>query len=405
MRNKGVFFALFFLGIAAASHSLDYGLILYQTPKISGQSGDTSFGYKGTFLPWLSHTIGDGADLYFSAGFAVNYQAEKWTYVPELYRFEAAFRPFTGLHIKAGRIQYSDPLGYIAEGLFDGASASVNLGKTRLSAGVYYTGFLFKETANITMNGDDQDRFNSDFDYGDFEKTYFAPRRLVAALDWDYPALFTPRDSLRAGILSQTDFTGSGDKIHSQYLSVKYSLPFLGQFRTDIGAAAELLESPGDLSAAFAASLYGIWTPAITPINDQLSLGFKGSSGSYDGTKISAFRPVTTETQGRILQTKLSGVASVDLSYTARIISPLSVEFQALYFIKTDRETFTGTELDGGSDSYFVGGEFNGAVYWAPVSDISLILGGGIFLPRTGTVFNQDAKPRWELSLGVLLSI
>jgi hypothetical protein len=127
------------------------------------------------------------------------------------------------------------------------------------------------------------------------------------------------------------------------------------------------------------------------------------SSGAWsEGTR--AFLPVNTIAQGKVLRPKLSGLALVEAGYSARIYQSLSADVEAAYFFRTDTYTYNDPEIDSGSLSPLLGGEIYGGLTWAPVSDISFSLGGGVFLPRTGNSFAPGTFTRWRVSLETIIS-
>jgi hypothetical protein len=163
------------------------------------------------------------------------------------------------------------------------------------------------------------------------------------------------------------------------------------------------MEASGlDPALGFAAHAEGAWTPP-TDIQDRLSLRVTWASGEWDKT-LRAFVPVSTVSQGHILRAKLSGIMQIQGAYTARLVQSLSMDLSAAYFLRTDKVTFTDRDLDGASVSYLLGGEVYGALTWVPVSDVSLIAGGGVFLPGLGKAFVSGAKPKWLVSLGAMIS-
>jgi hypothetical protein len=158
-----------------------------------------------------------------------------------------------------------------------------------------------------------------------------------------------------------------------------------------------------DLGFGFAAHVEGAWTP-LTSQQDRLTLGVIWSSGKVNDT-IGAFVPISTVNQGQVLRAKLSGLMRVHSAYTLRIFPSLSAELGVAYFLRTDSATFSDPDLDASSDSYLLGGEISGSLTWVPLSDVSLIAGGGVFLPALGKALVSNAKPKWLISMGVMLSL
>jgi hypothetical protein len=415
MNKKRFLHALIFLLCAGAAFAQDYGLTLRSLPVLAnGEEPFGDFEYAGTAVPWFAAPLGEQGDIYLSGGISAGYSDEEWRAVPEVYRFEILYRFGSGLHLEAGRISCREPLNLVLNGLFDGLAVSFDLGKTRLSAGAFYTGLLYKKTAYITM---------SSGDYADYrnQDRYFASRRLVFSLGWEIPAAFNTGGAIDLGIAGQFDLnepedhvdqieqieqTGQIDgdgKVHSQYALAKFTLPFLNYCNAELGASLGIIEEDG-LTPGFCFAFTGglAWLPP-GGVNDRLSLNMALSSGVRNDN-VRAFLPINTIARGKILRPTISSLALTELGYTARLHSSLSAEVSAAYFFRTDSHTYSDPEIDGSSLSPLLGGEVYGGLSWAPVSDISFTLGGGAFFPQWGKAFAPDTAARWRISLETILS-
>ena len=342
------------------SWAQDFGLILDQTAGYGGLQGDEKFDYEGTLIPRFSTFLGDNGEFYISAGIKVESPNEgTLPVIPELLRTELSWRFGIG-DFKAGRMYYSAPLPFIAEGLFDGARLSFNTAIGSVSIGAMYTGLLYKKRANITM---------TDSDSAD---PYFAPKRVIAALGWEYPNLLDIV-RVRLGLLGQFDL--SDEKLSSQYVAMRLTMP-VNAFVIDLGGCLETIQKPGDSEIAFAGEFGFNWMLPVFA-QSQLSLLGRYSSGT--------FNPVTTMTQGDVLKARLSDLSMVSLDYTARFNRYVSAGLSASLF--TD---------SGGS---FLGNELFGKLYWSPTSDLWFNLGGGLFSPR------ENTGNLWRLELNAVLSL
>jgi hypothetical protein len=219
----------------------------------------------------------------------------------------------------------------------------------------------------------------------------------------EYPGFISNRGTLYAGLLSQYDLSDAPERLHTQYGLVRYAVSLPGGF--DLGAAgAASFRFPveGDLPpAAFAASLEaGVLLSG--GLAGRLSLG--GCWASGEGPSTSAYFPVIKEAQGTILRQGFSGLMVLRAGYEARFFPSLSAEAEARYFIRTDSSTFTDPFLKSPGDSYLLGLEASLSLLWAPFSDLSFTLGGGVFFPRTGRAFREDAPLYRRLTLGAIFS-
>ena len=389
----------------------DWGLLLDNTASLESVDADTGsqsdgFLYSGTLIPWFSSPLGTSGKLYLSAGATADYEKENWTFIPELLRTELSFRSnSSGLEFRAGRMLYADPLGFIAGGLFDGARLSRDFSFGAMGIGVWYTGLLYKENAQITMTNDDLVSYYSDLDYSNFADTYFASRRLMFALDWDYPDM---KEWLRfrMAYIGQLDLNGRDESYSSHYLAVKAGIP-ISSFTLDLGGCVTLaqitdINDDKQIKIGLAGEL-GIGWALPTSIQDRLSFTGRFSSGTVDSDgKLAAFVPITTVSQGDVLKAKLSGLSMLRLDYTARLHESFSFTLASSYFILSDLGTWQGflTERDG----YLLGNEFSGHLIWSPVSDLRLNLGGGVFLPSMGNA-DPKADPIWRIDLNAVLLI
>jgi hypothetical protein len=399
--TKIFFCAALLLFCGGAAFSQDYGLSLRSLPVLTNGEDPYELEYTATLIPWFAAPLGDGGDIYLSGGISAEYADEDWKPVVEPYRFEAAWRFASGLRFAAGRFAYREPLNLVMNGLFDGFLLDAALGRTRFSAGAFYTGLLYKKTAYITMTpGDYEDYYDRDH--------YFSSRRLVFVLGWEIPGLFDMEAELELGLIAQFDLNEPDDqiegdgKIHSQYAPVKLTLPFLDYFSAELGVIPGMIEGDGDSGVFFAFSGFLVWLPP-GGLNDRLSLGAAFSSGAR-GDTVKAFLPINTIAQGKVLRPNISGLARAEGVYTARLYQSLSAEVSAAYFFRTDSYTYSDAELDADSLSPLLGGEVYGGLVWAPVSDISFSLGGGAFFPKLGKSFVDGASPRWRVSLETILS-
>jgi len=329
-------------------------------------------------------------------GLRADYLDESWVYLPELLRTELTWR-FDSGQIMTGRMYYSDPLGFIAEGLFDGARFSLDTAAGTFSAGAWYTGLLFKDRINITMTDKELKDNIAGLKYGHFFDTYFAPRRILTALDWEHPAI-AELVRIKFSLLGQFDVSGAD--LNSQYAAAKVSFP-INNFVFDVGGCLELIEEKDkDLGIGLAGEL-GIAWMLPTALEDRLAFLGRFSSGAVKGSRMMAFQPLTTKTHGEVLEARLSAISMLSLDYLARFHRTVSAGLTSSYFVRSDLGVRIGYD---GENGYFLGNEFYGRFLWNPVSDIQLNLGGGIFLPSLGNVA-PDAQKLWRVELNVIISL
>jgi hypothetical protein len=394
-RIKFFLFSICYLlfAICFSLPAIDFGLTLNQNAGVS----NGGFRYKGNLVPRVSGLIGEDSDYYASAGLEAAY-LDGLAFIPELLRTEFSFRS-SALAVKAGRMYQSDPLGFIASGLFDGARVSYDSAVGSFYAGAWYTGLLYKKRLNIEMTASDYKLTNSPQDTNNFGGTYFAPKRMVAGFGWEHLSL-GGEASVSSALLGQFDLSGV-KPLNSQYLAGKVSLPvkvFSFDLGFDLGGCIEFIQQSGETGTGFAAELGVGFTPQIS-VNSNLSLLVHYASGG----DAFAFLPVTTIGQGYILGAKLSGITMIQADYLAHLNNTLSAGVSSSYFIRNDKKTFNTYPLsEGNSGGNLLGNEFFVRLLWSPFSDIQANLGGGIFLPSMGNAAPK-ANSNWRMELNVIL--
>ena len=403
MSNKQFFYVFLSLLLLSAIplSAWDIGLNLTNTAVYedfdSNEETLDNVRFTGTAIPWFSTFVGSAGDLFISAGISAEYENQEWSFIPELLRSELTLRFGDGMALTMGRTQYADPLGFVFSGLFDGMRFITDIGDTTLGAGAWYTGLLYKKNANITMTEDELAVFDEKLDFSDFSNTYFAPKRFVAALDWEHPGL-AEIVRLKLALIGQFDLS-DGDDLHSQYFIINLGIP-VRNFVFSLGGSAGMAQNAENNQLFFAGEA-GIGIALPTPFHDNLQFKVRYSSPMIDDTFVS-FIPITTESQGSVLSAKLSGITTVNINYTARLSQSFSLSLDSLYFILNDLNTYAG--LPSGRDGYFLGNEFYAQAVWSPVSDLQLRLGGGAFLPMLGNA-DPDSSVLWRVELNLIFAL
>jgi hypothetical protein len=380
---------------ALSLRAQDYGFDLRQSSALSdGQGanieGPVIFSSAVTAFPWFAAPLGEKADLYLSGGISATLEDATWAPLPELLRCEFSYNPNQNMRLELGRVPFRESLSYIFSGLFDGALVRLNLGGGWLSVGAFYTGLLHKKRAYILMGEEDRaDYYNRD--------VYFASRRLVLGINWEKTSIFQTRNTLALSALGQFDLNGGGTGVNTQYLAGRLDIPLENSFTVQTGGVFELIQQAETLTAAFALSADLHWLPP-TPWRDAFALGGRFASGAWN-EGIGAFLPIAGSAQGKALRPEFSGIAFAQSSYTARLHHTLSADLSAAYFFRTDETSYFHPNMDASSRSVLLGGEIYGALNWAPWSDLSVSLGGGVFFPQLGGYFKQDAGLAYRIAL------
>jgi hypothetical protein len=399
-KNIALFITITFF--TAALQAADFGVLLDQGARVGGIE-EAAFDYEANLIPRFSTLLGDSGDLYLSAALTFGYDDGAY-FVPELLRSELTWRFGRGAKLMSGRMRYSAPFTALAEGLFDGLQFSYSASLGTLYAGAWYTGLLYKKKANIIISGEDFISYYNGLDYENFADTYFASKRVVAALGWEHPAL---AELLRTklGVIAQIDLNGNDNYLHSQYITARIGMP-VSQFVFSLGGALEIAENADDNKIGFAGELEASWN-LPTAFSSRLSLSWYYASGHAEDedSPLTAFTPITSQFCGSILQANPSAISTINLVYSARLHQSFSLSVASMYFIRTDLGTFVSYPLDiENSDGYCLGNEFYVNLIWSPVSDLQINLGGGMFVPATGNAA-PDRKPQWRVELGAIFTL
>jgi hypothetical protein len=256
------------------------------------------------------------------------------------------------------------------------------------------------------MTYEDITLLDTPLDWNDFANTYFASRRLVAALQWEHPSV-AEHLHLSVALVGQVDVNNRDTSFHNQYLIASAALP-VGRFVFGLGGALEMGQyvngNETDFRFAFAADAGVHWVPPA-PFHNMLSLTGRFTSGVADDGNVYAFTPITAMSHGSILQARISGLSVLALNYTARLHHTFSAGITASHFVRSDLGTFVEWPVYGETNGgYFLGTEFFVNAMWSPVSDLSLNLGGGMFLPSLGNAA-PNADARWRIDLSLTLAL
>ena len=393
-----VFLILFFISCFSLT-AWDFGILVEQNIETNSNTSSDSIGfnYSGIFIPYYSSLLGENGEFYISAGF--NYNTDPFNYIPELLRTEFTMR-FGAAELKLGRIPYRDPLGMVAEGLFDGAQFSYDTLLGTLSAGAWYTGFLYKKSAAIEMTYNELQHNYRDVDYDNFYDTYFAPRRMFSSLRWEHPSLGGLLNA-KLDILGQFDLSGAD--LNTQYFSARLAMPSRIVV-LDLGGVFGLAQNEEDFGVFFAADT-GLTFMFPTVLENHITLRGRFSSGVIQDSIIGSFLPLTTIQYGELLKAKLSALSVLSFNYRSRFNRILFADLGASYFVRSDLGTYKEYPVIGiDSNGYFLGAEVYAGTFWALSSEIQMKLGGGMFLPSLGDAA-PDADMLWRVELNFLISL
>ncbi|GBU29347.1 hypothetical protein R84B8_02911 [Treponema sp. R8-4-B8] len=390
------------LTLPVSLSAYDFGLVINADGGLGNTiSEDNLFDFEVNILPRFSTLIGDNGDLIISAGFSVGNDGEPF-YIPELLRTEFSMR-FGDSSLRVGRVNFSDPLAFIANGLFDGIQYQYNSGFGSFRVGAWYTGLQYKKRANIAMTDAELIEVSTPVVYDDFFNTYFASKRVISSIGWEHPSIGEVMH-LNAAFVGQTDLNDAVSKYHSQYIILKAGMP-ISNFLLEIGGSVEFAQAATDelkFNVAFAGEI-GLFLLFPSKFNTRLSFTSVITSGRTDST-IAEFIPIAGKEYGYILKTRIPGLSIFSLNYSSKFSDSLSGLFTVSYFVRGDWGTFNSYPVSTDSKGYFLGPEVSAMITWSPASDLQFNLGGGAFFPALGDA-GAEEKIKWRVDLTVIMSI
>lgn len=389
---------------AAFCAAWDFGLNFTEEFETSG-GDDTILAWAQTAVPWFQTAPGENFSLYLSADFILEYAdggvvdpGDAWKPLFRPNRSFFLWKPAAAFFVEAGRLWHQDPLGIIAEGLFDGARFTMNLGQHTLEASALYAGLQHKDAAKIIMTeGDLNDHLKDD--------AYLAPRRLLTSLFWQSRQAGLG-SVLDAGGLAQFDLRdGGGEKLNSQYGLGKFTVTLARVFDLSLGGVIGAKQQDSGNALSLAGNLSAAWA-LPGPLVDRLVLEGYVSSGSGD-TGLAPFFPVSSVPAGDVFTPGQAGLATAAVRYQTASLNTLYLEIKGIYFWRTTTDIIPGVAAvpqEGGTGRKDLGAEMYLSAGWRPFSDLGFTLGGGIFLP-SGPVKEAGMKTLWQVKAAAVLSL
>ncbi|MDR2598058.1 MAG: hypothetical protein LBC76_12160 [Treponema sp.] len=390
--------------------SYDFGLLLTQDTAVFHDSNfdedNNDFIYKANAVPRFSLLIGDTASFITSMGFGIEYgskNAELFKFF-ELLRTEFSIR-FFQFGLRVGRFSYSDPMKFVADGLFDGIQLNYNSGIGRFGLGGWYTGIIYKKNANILMNSNDWVIYNTPMLKDHYFQNYFAPKRMFVSMDWDHPSIGSLMQ-INTALTAQFDMSNLDERYNSQYFTLGTGMNFKN-FLVTMGGSIGLAEiMNGEAVSAYnfgVAGEFGFYFPLPGRYSSNISV--KGRYGSGAGKVFDAYIPLTTTYYGEIFQVGIAGHTMLDLTYSIRFLKSLGASLTASYFIRNDLTTPADYLIIGADKGKkLLGMEIFSKLVWSTLSDIQLNFGIGAFLPPFGNNW-PTSEAIWKFDLTTVLAL
>ncbi|MDR1352157.1 MAG: hypothetical protein LBK05_02650, partial [Treponema sp.] len=266
-----------------------------------------------------------------------------------------------------------------------------------IAAGLWYTGLLYKETAEILMTAADAEHYAAPWKL-DNPGTYFASRRALASFRWDMP--WGEFSNLSLEFLAQFDLNGNAEFLHSQYGELQAEFFPAGKLSITATVLLETMERDNGTFTAALGTMARLKTDVPGSLDDGVTVTVKLSSGPWNDS-FTAFTPLSCSAQGAIFPKPLSGLALISADYAVRLRRTLFMDSAVRYFFRTFDGSGEAAEPKGNT----YGAELWTSLAWQPLEDLRLSLGGGLFLPGLGNIYPAGGGAPWKITAGLTLSL
>ena len=400
--KRALGFLTLLLTVSGGTFALDWGVNLGEVPLMMW--GQTNLGYENTKAQaWLSSPVsGMKFRIEGEAGISAS-TADLYT--PNRNLTSTAILDLNELSLSGlvgsensgavewnlGRRSVTDLTGgWLIDSRWDGASATGQLGQTKLGASVGYSGLLLNSTARVA---------GSPADLADQSDTslLLAPKRLYGSLTTGLNEAFLRQD-FQVELLGDYDFRSGDQAVHGLYLTGLINGPMAGGLR-------ERLWATGSRRDSLVSSTFGLLTGTELSYNFL----FLGSRLALSGTGAWGFRgfgfqAISGDGLADIVSLTTAHGASVKLDYSIRPLSGLLVggKVSSLWRTSLDVPVLSGFKLDSGD--YWLGTETGLYGSWNPTSDLALGASGGVFFGQPNA-FVSDTKPTGLAALTLTLKL
>lgn len=340
----------------------------------------------------------------------------------------------TTFGFSAGRSTYRDVTGYVLNHRLDGIKLQVSQQRSSFRFGLGTTALLLKPTNSIILSTPDA------LDLAEAD-VYFAPPRLVVDVQYRLLEVFAnqhlnlaatvqedlrPQSELTPVGTQEADPTAGGH-VDTQYVTVGLSgeiapgLFHASYYTLNSGRRLEYVENVRSATGSWyeytqlLAHMAGTQLTYFIPelLNSRARLFGQFSTGEpYDAGEPSssdAFVPLSPSSYSDVFTLQPGNSAHLGVSYSARPLAALGVDLiqtelsSVMYFRSAGSGSVSESSVDPASTGAYVGTDVNLAVTAVPLSDVRLVLKGGVFAPNPSVMTADNQNVDYQVTLqGVL---
>ena len=437
---KRVLVLVLLLAVSAWAFAFDFGGYLDNTTGVAdappGSANAARLVQRTTLALWAEQELGawtlEGEGNYtFTPAIPLLLDVERLTVSTDVIASEAGATTFG---FTAGRSTYTDATGYVLNHTLDGIKLQVSQQQSSFRLGLGTTALLLKPTNSIILSTPDV------LDLSD-QDVLLAPPRLVLDVQYRLLEVFanqhlslaaTIQEDLRpeSGLTpvgTQEASPTAGGHVDTQYLTlglgggIAPGLFHASYYTLNSGRQLEYVENVRsatgswyeytELLAHMAGTELTYFIPEL--LNSRARLFGQFTTGepadpAQPGLGDS-FVPLSPASYSDVFTLQPGNSAHVGVSYSIRPLAAVGVDViqtelsSVMYFRTAGSGSVSEPSVDPASTGAYVGTDVNLTVSAVPLSDVRLVLKGGVFAPNPSVMTADNQNVDYQVTLqGVL---
>lgn len=431
------------LAVSAWAFAFDFGGYLDNTSGVAdappGSANAVRLVQRTTLALWAEQELGawtlEGEGSYtFTPAIPVLLDVERLTVGTDVIASEAGATTFG---FTAGRSTYTDATGYVLNHTLDGIKLQVNQRQSSFRLGLGTTALLLKPTNSIILSTPDV------LDLSD-QDALLAPPRLVVDVQYRMLEVFanqhlnlaaTIQEDLRpeselTPVGTQEASPTAGGHVDTQYVTLGLrgglapGLFHASYYTLNSGRQLEYVENVRSTTGSWyeytqlLAHMAGTELTYFIPellnsrarLFGQFTTGEPADSVESDGPALGdTFVPLSPARYSDVFTLQPGNSAHVGVSYSVRPLTELGVDViqtqlaSVVYFRTAGSGSVSEPSVDPASTGAYVGTDVNLTVTAVPLSDVRLVLKGGVFAPNPSVMTADNQNVDYQVTLqGVL---